>query len=603
MLYIVIDGNRVPASEHEYLNNSEITYRIEDSAGTKRRQKKISYSKQMRFTGATYNYIKTKLIDQNTYVAGTKLIAEIFDTCCGTVNGSDKLVFTGKIERENIDWCEFDCAITCDLKEDSIQNDLYKCLENQFVWAKSPDDPTTDPNFAAIQHPFIRHCIEFRPSGLQIFFYFLAVVIFLGVFPLLVVVGAIVTVLNVIISAINVIIGIVGGNELDLFGDGDINFFDDINQFTNNVASELVGCGRGNPSPYLTSYLDHVCQKCGLTWQSETILQKDFSYQFPNLVGPFQPYLTTALYYVPVKKGRYEYFSFDEKNKPILTGATLSDLICNVFNGLWQIDNNSVLRIERRDYYEQFYNIIDVLEFPKGDIISLCYNYSGEKTPACFVIEYTRDGQDWVGNEALFPLYSDTISWNEPVVNYPNFEGIRNEVLPIGPVRFRQDDIEPDVLTPFQAVLGGIVSLFGSPQNGNPNLTDMQSKIVLMPQHQFSQYKFLPLDPQEPYTNAKVLKRADSNGFKGYNGDMWLSAIDNNADHGHNEGNLYTRFWYIEDSRLNAFKGISFELKLRKTCKYINEITLETKVQTPQGLGKIESITVGLSEITIEGKL
>ena len=84
---------------------------------------------------------------------------------------------------------------------------------------------------------------------------------------------------------------------------------------------------------------------------------------------------------------------------------------------------------------------------------------------------------------------------------------------------------------------------------------------------------------------------------------MWISAIDNNPDHGHENGNLYTRFWYIEDSRIKNAKGLNFELKLRKTCKYVNEITLETKVQTPQGLAKIESITIGLTEIIIEGKL
>ena len=103
-----------------------------------------------------------------------------------------------------------------------------------------------------------------------------------------------------------------------------------------------------------------------------------------------------------------------------------------------------------------------------------------------------------------------------------------------------------------------------------------------MPQHQFSQYKFLPLNPREPYTNARVYGGGSSNGFASYNTDMWISAIDNNPDHGHENGNLYTRFWYIEDSRIKNAKGLNFELKLRKTCKYVNEITLETKVQTPQ---------------------
>ena len=582
MIYFVIDGQQIPNSEHDYVDNADITYTLAEDG--KRKRKETKFAKQVRFTGSAYNYIKTKLIDP-ILVNNVILICEIYDTCCQIQNGTDKLLFKGKITKDSIDFCEFDCYVTCDIKEFTETEKQYICAESTYIWANGEGSSVTDSNFAAIQHPFVRHCIEFRPGFLQVLQYFFGFIIFLVIIVLLPVIG-------ILITAINAVIALVGGNPI---GNGNINFFDDLGDLAADVAKGIIQCGRGNPSPFITSYLDHVCKVCGLTWQSDTIINLEPS-------ANYTPYKNLVLFHAPVKKGKFDYFTWQEENKPLMTLASLSDFICETFNGNWEIENG-ILRIERKDVFETFFNSFDISEIDSKDIISLCYSYSGDKLPAFLEISYTLDGIDWVGNEAFRDLYTDIVEFKSPSSDYPDFEGRLTVNLPIGPVRFRNDNVEDDILSVFEPFFSILTSII------NWNYDPAQfTRAVLMPQHTFTTYKMFPITvpDDDPIVNPRVEIGTGGNtnykGFAEYNAEMWISAVDN-SQKPWTDSNLYQRFWSIEDSRTKVFKGLKFELKLRKTCDYVNTINLKTKIITPQGVGRIDEISIGISEIVINGTI
>lgn len=48
-------------------------------------------------------------------------------------------------------------------------------------------------------------------------------------------------------------------------------------------------------------------------------------------------------------------------------------------------------------------------------------------------------------------------------------------------------------------------------------------------------------------------------------------------------GNLYYRFWYIDDPRINEYKGIEYTLEIVRDCNLVNTIDFTKSIKLPNG--------------------
>ena len=151
--------------------------------------------------------------------------------------------------------------------------------------------------------------------------------------PVLFVVALIVTVINAIITAINVLPG-VNIPKIDFDGNDDTSVFDEFKNLVEQINDNLVGCGRKHKAPFLHSYMNNLCEVCGLTLQSQIF---SLGGVFHNLTR-----LDAAQYEGKRQDSNIEQAYND--NKPNLNGLqfleTLRDLGFDweVRNGMLKID-------------------------------------------------------------------------------------------------------------------------------------------------------------------------------------------------------------------------------------------------------------------------
>jgi hypothetical protein len=543
-----------------------------------------SFSSELTFYDDGYSILKTELIDDPTgYSKEVKV--KVWDSCCS------EAVFEGVIKGDGIDWCEPGCFITANLVED---DDSINCVRSTLIW---------DNHSGFLSRSFvpIRYCIEIRPEFIQyvlIGLLFQLNLIFFSV--ILALIPAIFIIFGIIYLICNVIRAICSFRirfrilrwtiQIGPFcsapncNTGFTNPITVINNLLDvfrDLNTAIIPCGRFHPSPFIRDYVENVCAKCGLTFQSSI------------LKNPSSPYFNAVATWAQIKKGRKKdsnNFTLISDNLPVETLETLlNNYLKPTFNADYRIVNN-VLVFERKDFFLSTSTWVDTETLlSNGDLIDseICYTWTDKERYAFGRFEYSLDAQDYIGNEAK-NRYNDIVDWNVPYS--PSQTGFLQRTLPVGLSRHREDGIDTDVFTFHENALGGVINavFFGAFSN--------YDKALLINQHCFFNPKFLIYDPNSG--NDGEVKRDYSNAFCGgdpgaapderYNYPFWFLEGKTN--------NLYSNFHFIDNPRLPGTTNFDFKFSFRFTCDDYRSFDFAKTVRLIKG-GTIVNGTVKEIEV------
>lgn len=585
-------GIYVPQHPIDGLESTTITKRRSDAKG----KNIITYSGDLIFTGADTDFIKTWLVNHTT-ATENYIVIHMEDECCG--NKYDFL-----IQPTEVDWCYGECEISVTPKEYSIDNEIFKCLDSK---------PIFDDTFAAQTHPRIMFCKEIRPDWLQV------VVLILGIlFDLVavIIIPAIIAI-QVVITAICVVLAILTFGIFNCIED--TFFVDDYFNWLGQLQKSIVGCGYKTPSPLIREYVQNGCAKCGATFESFifTDPQSDYynSVYFYNPTTPGLGVDDANTYWMP-------------ENTPLQSTIQYLDQLIEPFNGDYHI-KNGIVRLERKDWFNNQVAWLDLTSYDPEKIIKICFTFNGDKRYAYANLKYSEDGYDQVGQEAMQFKFSDIIEWNSPPS--PLQSGVLEMMFRYAPNRYRQDGIgrdsgydpplDTDILGSFEWFVGYTSAIQASLDylivgDGHSTIP----KLLIWDEASGKQYGKVKKDWNVPNYSAPVFAPPPyddgQHGIFAYNYPYWiredLPGYDapaypsclNNAIY---PGNLYNRFWYIENPRLSLYRGIDVDIEIVYDCDTLNLNDINGTVFVPeynQNM-KVEEIVIFESEnkMTIKGKL
>jgi hypothetical protein len=570
---IYLDGTLLDWPEEQMLKPS-ITLRKRTEAG----DRAFSITGDMVFTGADYTYLYNKLVvDPNAL--DTKVVLKFVNDCC-----SQKQTYEFYLSSQTITWCENSCDITASALEKSIAEEQYTCFKNTLVWDNFN-------GFKNLNHPRMSYCNELRPNWMHdvlilltiaTWTSFLMFVPLLATFALIVTfINALVPIINTIIDAINALGGSVDNMDpIDLDGDPTTNAFEEVQNYVNNLINQSFGCGRKHPSPLVRDYIQNVCNKCGVSFQSS--IYND----------PSSDYYNAVYVNAPVHKGTHEpdttTYWIDE-NAPIMTGSMLLDDLKVMHVGKWEINNN-ILVFEREDFFIPKTPWVDLTTFNVDDV-SICWNWSRKTRYSYANLRYQKDGINWVGGEAI-ARWSDIVEWNANP--YSSLQkGAYEPLIPFAACRFRDDGIDRDVLTAYED-LPTVGAIFKKYKNS-----------MLLNSHNCYTPMLIIWDPSSGVANATANKFTNIYypGLAGvvganqyYNFPYWFKD-------GY-PGNLMDRFQFIRNPRYSGFQGFDFTATIPFDCALLSKIDVDGVVRTSRGDTKdstIIEINFLDSTLTIKG--
>lgn len=597
MIYLTLDGNVFSPDSYEDIQKASFTIRrkAEDGSIT------YGFSSDLTFYSDAYKYIYNKIIAPNDAV-GTGVNAEVqlrvYDDCC-IINGKDYLLFEGLITAASTDWCFQECFVKCQAVEHNLTTRQTDCLKSTIIW-DNLHDYGNGVRFTNLPHPFVWHCAELRPSLLQ--YIFLVIGLLLNFLSL--VLTPIVALFALIKEIIDAIGALFSGDAVDF----DLDLYDGYRDLIDTMNGFISGCLYGHPAPLIRSYINNVCNSCSLTFQS-SIFNNDQS-----------PYYNALYFSAPVTKGKDKYVTWIADDAPLLNGSDLLDQLKRTFNADYRIENG-ILYFERRDYFTNNDIWLDLSNALEDNAISICFEYPTERDPAYGRFEFTLDGIDWCGNEAK-AFYNDTVSWNLPFGQFQRLKGEGKYVIPFSPARFRRDGIDEDVLSVW-AEIWNVIGL-GDYLTGGSQF----DRALLLPVHMSSTPKLLIWDGNSAVEDAKISHIPYSPAYQPniggvqapnpidpdgdyYNKDMWVTAQQDSilltqgigTNKPYIEGNLYDRFWYINDPRLDTQVRLNFTATIVRDCKDLITLDFTKGVLLPNGLrGSIDEINITESNIVIKGR-
>ena len=547
---VYLDGNPI-----QYPNDTLLEPRFTERRKNEEGQFAISFTGELMFTGTDFDYVYSKLVTDPQAI-NNSIILLFVDDCC------ENKEYRFLIKPESLKWCDGSCEITANAVEFTPDSQAYACLENTLIWDNYN-------GFKSASHPKVKYCLEYRPSLMQDA---LLIIGLFTVFGATTILAMFATILLPLIGLINAVVAFVNGlgaslNSITIGGFSDpiaiFNYLKNLFETTNGQL--IAGCGYEHPSPLVRSYLSNVCNKCGIGIESSIFND------------PTNDYYNLIYFSAPIKSGRINnpYFvkpivPFIDDNQPIHNGKTFVEEIIQPFNGKYDI-NNGVLRIHRRDFFENQIPFFDATTYDPNKIIRQCYEWSKKRRPAYADIGYQKDAIDWCGSEAT-SRWSDIIEWNNPV--NPIQKGAHTKLFPYSAARFRDDKIERDVLSDYSWMPYGI----GQAIQDNSNAMIMNSGTSFTP-------KLLIWDGAD-INNATI---ARNYGDKGYgpnasvNYPMWVDA--------NLSGNLYDRYWFIDNPRNANFSGYDYTIEVVWDCTLLNSVDINGTIKTSKGLSKsIDSI-------------
>lgn len=521
-------------------------------------------------SGDAYEIINTNII-QNPEGKNAYLPVQIYeDTCCD----SPILLFEGIIRGDSVDWCYGKCECTVSLIEQTAETEKLNCLKSTLVFDNWN-------NFQSDDHPRLKYCVELRPEVVAYVILILGQIlniIFYVLYP-------IAFVILLIIEAVNALIDLFGGDPIDFDGNEQTNFMQEFLNWIDNLNQRIVACGRVHPSPFVRSYIQNACGKCNISWQSS--IYKNSTSDYYNAM-----YMSA-----PVEKGTYDDdVKYIVKNAPYKTLTGFLDDLKLVHNADYDVIDG-VLYFERKDYFYSGDIFVSYLSLDGVQRIkdTLCCRFRDEERPAYGRFEYSLDAMDVCGNEAA-ERYKEIVEWNQPYS--PLQAGAKEVFLPFGTPRFRDDGIDPDILQGFQG-------------NGGFGGTILAHQgVMILSNHLAFQPKLLIWDGVD-LTFARV-KKYDIAGFdvpanENYNYPYLFTEFNsepNTAYPSTQPGTaLYPRFYSIDNPKLILDEGEEFTFSFYYDCESLSTAKTARFVQLPNGVGRIQSLTVNLDEkyITIQG--
>lgn len=509
----------------------------------------FNFTGDLLFIKDDYDYLASKLINNNNALGINVVLRLEHSDCCS--NTSEPLFWEFYLKADNLKWCENRCEIEISATEKSQSNEQYTCLYNKIV---------SDGAIKTMQHPRFFWCKWDMNTIPMLIMYTIFQSIIGGLYP-------VILVITVFLALWNAIASTIGSDEVHFDDDPNTNIFQEVFNKMTDLNDKLSSCGYKHPSPYVRSYIENVCQMCGITFSSSILNNK----------GNFLYYL--AYLNAPTKKGvepNDNVTYWIEENRPLKNGITFLDELKPVFNANYKIINN-ILFFERRDYFYQYQDVIDLRTQFKENIISICYEFDTKYNYSYADLQYQQDGMNYCGNQALDD-YNSIYEWNDSPYS-ANQRGVYKPTLLFSPIRTRNDGIEKDHFDDFTIFFNAFfVYKYALLMNNGTNT--FPSLII----H----------DTQSGLQNAYVRHWWYSSTIKGNANAPMKFKYGTGYGPGYASGqNLYNAYHYIENPRVNGNVPLRAEITLRMNCELLQRCKLDTKMIVDKGGGK-ENTSISL---------
>jgi len=558
-LLIYFDGIPQDLDNFNGSESASFVFRRKDEAG----DSAFSFAPELTVVGDTYEYIKQQIINApNPNIAGIEVL--IYDTCCLNADGSDRLLFTGKIEGGSVRWCTFPtCEAQVTVVDNSVDAEAIRCLKEHFPWSTSN---TTEPNpFYTLGYdefrfaPWMYYCNDPKPAAIQ------EAIMILGIFVFIV---------GTPIFALLQLGNIIAGNGQNIFED---------------LTNLIVGCGRRHVTPYLDSQFKNLCKLCRIGYQSSLF----------DVGGYYHDTVRMDAAYVPgIRAYPWEQFNNYDDNKPNLNGIQFLDQLKQL-NIEWRVVNG-VLQIERKDYFAgvEWFNT-DNLQ--PDQLLSICYESLPERPASYAEYEYSLDGVDNSGDEVRNKWVNRVIDWNTS--NNPQQSGLFSKKLLYAAAQFRDDWAAPDV-NPIDKPF--YTTFYPLAQDAENTAAMFISKGVLT----YPKLVNLKLVAGAVISNVDLRRGVAipdvilmSNGKKLYNYKWHIKENPIVDSSGQSYDTAYQRLFYIDDPRLTSVKTRKVTISISADCDLLTTLDIDKYVTTPQGQVQITEITYDTNNnsLTIQG--
>jgi len=564
MISIFFNGTLMDLNNFNGSQGVSFVFRKKTESG----QSAFSFSPELTLTGAAFDLVFNQIINTPNPVL-CSIDVEVYDDCC------QGLLFTGIIKGSDVSWCEIpNCECTVTIIDNSTDAAAIACLKNTFPWDRldkadgsgvslGEDTFRTAPN--------LTYCVDVRPGFLQEIILIVGILMIIVLYPLAVIVGAIVT-------ALNAVIFIVGGTPIG----GNVNFFDDAFDLITELERILIGCGRKHKTPFIHSQLKNLCDICGITLSSSIF---DPGGDYHNTMRLDAAYKAGGLN-LPKINANYE------KNKPNINGVQFLDSFKD-FNLDWNV-TNGVLNVERKDFLSGGL-WFDATLLDQNDIISLCFNALDDVAPAYAEYQYLKDGIDNTSDE-VNPDWTDVIDWNSPV--NPAQSGLFSRNFNFSTAQFREDSGRDNV----SALDKSIYIAFLPILNDYDGVMLMERGICGFP-------RLLQWDGISDPADARVKRYFHDTSYAyDYNVDWWAKEAYTDGN-GISHDTLYQRFLYIDDPRITTIKKRRYTLTIAADCSLVSTINVDGFIRLSQGgtvyEGDISEVTYDMQQntLTIQGKI
>lgn len=559
-LAIYFDGIPQDLNNFNGTESASFVFRRKDEAG----DSAFSFAPELTIVGDTYDYVKQQIINaSNPNIAAIDVL--IYDTCCLNADGSDRLLFTGKIEGGSVRWCTFPtCEAQITVVDNSQDAQAIRCLKNNFPWDTLRANTVNNQPTLGIDEfrwaPNLHYCNDLKPSATQEAIMIIGIFIFLVAAPVLLFFQ----------------IAYIGTN---------VNIFENLSNF-------IVGCGRRHIAPYLDSQFRNLCKRCGLGYQSSLFDVGGYYHNTVRLDIGFVP--------GPVNTGQEDIrdvrANFD--NRPNLNGIQFLDEL-KQWNIDWRVVNG-VLQIERKDYFAgvEWFNTDDL---ETNQLLSICYESLGERPAAYAEYEYPKDGVDNSGDEVARRWNDRVIDWN-PASN-PQQVGLFSKTFTFSATQFRNDFHAPDVnpidkpfyvtFYPFVQNLENSGAMFlEKGVSAFPKLIDVRTVIGQS------------IGGGDFIRGVGIPNAVNMQGGKiAYNYKWYVRSTPFVAGNGQQYDTAYQRLLYIDDPRLTSVKTRKVTISITANCDLLTSLDIDKYVTTPEGQVQITEITYDTNNnsLTING--
>jgi hypothetical protein len=567
-LLIFFDGIPQDLDNFNGTESASFVFRRKDEAG----DSAFSFAPELTVVGDTYEYVRQQIINApNPNIAAIQVL--IYDTCCTNPDGSDRLLFTGKIEGGSVRWCTFPtCEAQVTVVDSSQDAEAIRCLKEHFPWDVNNTTNLNIPNPVSNTRdtkgfdefrvaPWIYYCHDPKPSASQEALLLFGIFIFIVFTPLL---------------ALLALFDLLEGYNSNLFSD---------------LSNLIIGCLRRHITPYLDSQFKNLCKLCNIGYQSSLF---DVGGFYHNTVRMDAAFVNGIRAYPTFIGGENTYID----NKPNLNGIQFLDSL-KEFNIEWRVING-VLQIERKDYFSgvEWFNT-DNLQ--NDQLLSICYESLGERPASYAEYEYSLDGVDNSGDEVRGKWTDRVIDWN--TANNPQQTGLFSKKLLYGAAQFRNDFLAPDVNPidkPFYVAFYPLVQ-----DNTNkwamfiskgvltfPKLINIQTVIG----QDLSNSNFV-----RGYAIPDLIGMSDGKFLYNY---RWHIKENPIVDiNGQSYDTAYQKLFFIDDPRLTSVKTRKVTISISADCNLLTTLDIDKYVTTSQGQVQITEITYDTNNnsLTIQG--